>query len=160
MALNLSRALSSYPAGVWSDRVGRRRLIISGWLIYAAVYAGFATLSGGTTALALFVIYGLYFGFCEGVERAAIVEMCPPRQVGGVLGLYHFAIGLGALPASLILGVLWESFGPRVAFGFGSALALTAVAIAYPVLASRRLPRVTEQDFTRGADRLNGADQP
>jgi MFS family permease len=151
MALNLSRALSSYPAGAWSDRVGRRRLIISGWLIYAAVYAGFAMLSGGMTALALFVVYGLYFGFCEGVERAAIVEMCPRRQTGGVLGLYHFVIGLGALPASLILGALWESFGPRVAFGFGAALALTAVAIAYPVLASRRLPGLTEQELTGGA---------
>jgi MFS family permease len=134
MALNLSRALSSYPAGVWSDRVGRRRVIISGWLIYAAVYAGFALLGSGTAAAALFVVYGLYYGLCEGVERAAIVEMCPPGRVGAVLGMYHFGIGVGALPASLILGALWESFGPRVAFGFGAALALVAVVIAYPVL--------------------------
>ena len=139
MALNLSRAISSYPAGAWSDRVGRRRVIISGWLLYAAVYAGFALLGSTTSAAALFLVYGLYYGLCEGVERAAIVELSPLRQAGTVLGMYQFAIGVGALPASLILGALWESFGPRVAFGFGAALAIVAVVIAYPALSRRGL---------------------
>lgn len=124
--LHITKAASSTPAGVLSDRIGRPRLILAGWLVYAAVYAGFGLATAAWQIWALFAIYGLFFGLTEGVEKAYVADLAPAEHRGTAYGLYHAAVGLAALPASLLMGVVWEHVGPGAAFGLGAGLALVA----------------------------------
>ena len=105
-----------------SDRIGRRRLVLTGWLVYAVVY-------DTGVLVALFLGYGLYFGLTEPVERAWVASLAPNHARGGAFGLYHGAIGLTALPASLLFGVIYAVAGPGAAFGTVAALTLAAAAI-------------------------------
>ncbi len=120
------------PLGAWSDRVGRRRLILIGWLAYGLVYLGFAFSKTGWQIWALFGLYGLYYAATEGAARALVADLVPPAQRGGAYGLYNAAIGLTVLPASLIAGLLWQGlgawtgFGPSAPFFFGALMALLA----------------------------------
>jgi len=100
--LHVVKSLSSTPGGVLSDRFGRRPLIIGGWLVYGAVYLGFAMASATWHAWALFLVYGLYFGMTEGVEKALVADLVPTGVRGAAFGWYNLTIGLAALPASLI----------------------------------------------------------
>ena len=124
--LSLVKALSSTPGGVLSDRLGRRPLIIAGWIVYAIVYVGFAFASEAWHAWALFLTYGVYFGLTEGVEKALVADLVPAHVRGAAFGWYNLTIGLAALPASLIFGGLWQAFGAQVAFGAGAGLAMVA----------------------------------
>jgi MFS family permease len=120
------------PLGAWSDRVGRRRLMLGGWLAYGLVYLGFAFSKTGWQVWALFGLYGLYYAATEGAARALVADLVPPAQRGGAYGLYNAAIGLTVLPASLIAGLLWQGiggwtgFGPGAPFFFGALMALLA----------------------------------
>ncbi|MEO5656018.1 MAG: MFS transporter [Nitrospiria bacterium] len=124
IVLHLSKAVSSMPAGVLSDRIGRPRLILAGWMVYATVYAGFALADQAWQVWALFVWYGLFFGLTEGVEKAYVADLAPPAHRGTAFGLYHAAVGLAALPASILMGVVWERAGAGPAFWLGAGLAL------------------------------------
>ena len=124
LVLHLVKMLTATPGGSLSDKMGRKRVITLGWLVYALVYAGFALASEAWHAWALFVTYGLYFGLCEGTEKAFVADLVKPELRGTAYGMFHFAVGIGALPASVIMGLLWNAFGPAVAFGFGASLAL------------------------------------
>lgn len=124
--LHVVKTVSSTPAGVLSDRIGRRRVIIAGWLIYAAVYCGFAFAQGALHVWLLFAVYGLFYGLTEGVERALVADMVSQDERGGAFGVYNFAVGIGALPASLLMGILWQAFGPHAAFLVGASFALAA----------------------------------
>jgi MFS family permease len=124
--LHVVKSLSSTPGGVLSDRFGRRPLIIGGWLVYGAVYLGFAAASATWHAWALFLVYGLYFGMTEGVEKALVADLVPAGVRGAAFGWYNLTIGLAALPASLIFGGLWQAYGAPTAFGVGAGLALAA----------------------------------
>jgi MFS family permease len=124
--LHVVKSASSTPGGVLSDRFGRRPLIIGGWMVYAAVYLGFAFASVTWHAWALFIVYGLYFGMTEGVEKALVADLVPADVRGAAFGWYNLTIGLAALPASLIFGGLWQNFGASVAFITGASLALAA----------------------------------
>jgi MFS family permease len=126
MALHLVKMSSSLPAGMASDRVGRKGVILAGWSIYALTYAGFAVATAAWEVWGLFVVYGLYFGLTEGVEKALIADLAPERLRGSAFGLYHLAVGAGALPASLLFGWVWERFGDPAAFGMGAVFALAA----------------------------------
>ena len=128
-ALHVVKALASVPGGVLSDRWGRGRVLASGWLLYAAVYAGFAFVSSTAAMWALTLTYGLYFGLTEGVERALIADLAHPARRATAYGWYHLAIGVAALPSSLLMGTLWQAFGPGVAFATGAAFALLAAAL-------------------------------
>lgn len=130
-ALHVVKSVVSIAAGSWSDRVGRRGVIAAGWLIYAAVYAGFAVSTSLTALLAWFMIYGLYFGFAEGTEKALVADLAPPDARGSAFGLFNAVVGIGALLASLLFGVLWTAYGPFAAFGTGAALALVATALLF-----------------------------
>jgi MFS family permease len=132
--LNGVKSLSNVPGGALSDRVGRRPLLVAGWLVYAAVYFLFARATHAWQAWALFAGYGLFFGLTEGTELALVADVVPSRQRGAAYGWYYLAIGIGALPASLIFGMLWDRYGSPVAFGVGASLALLA-ALAMAVLA-------------------------
>jgi MFS family permease len=124
--LNLVKAASNTPGGILSDRIGRRPLIVAGWLVYAAVYFLFGRAGQAWHAWALFAVYGLYFGLTEGVEKALVADLVPADRRGAAFGWYNLAIGVGALPASLLFGALWARWGSTAAFDFGALLALAA----------------------------------
>jgi MFS family permease len=125
-ALHASKVLSSIFGGDLSDRLGRKRLIVSGWILYAAVYAGFAFVSNPVSAWILFLIYGIYFGLAEGAEKALVADLVNPEQRGTAYGLYNLAFGITVLPASLLMGALWDWRGPQTAFLVSAALGASA----------------------------------
>jgi len=124
--LNITYSVVSLPAGMLSDKLGRRRLIILGWSIYALVYLGFAIASQIWSVWLLFAVYGIYQGVVEGVARAFVADLVAEGRRGTAYGLYHGVVGLLALPASLIAGWLWDVISPAAPFYFGAALALIA----------------------------------
>lgn len=123
----------SGPLGALSDKVGRRRLIIAGWLAYGLVYLGFAFSQAGWHIWALFGLYGVYYAATEGTAKALVADLVPDAQRGTAFGLFNAAIGLTALPASVIAGLLWQGigvwpgFGASAPFVFGAVMALMAV---------------------------------
>jgi MFS family permease len=125
-ALHVSKAVFSVWGGRWSDRVGARRAIIAGWMVYAGVYAGFAVVNAAWQVWALFLVYGLFFGLTEGPEKALVARLAPAGLRGSAFGAYHAAIGLAALPASIVFGLVWQAFGAEEAFAMGAILALAA----------------------------------
>jgi MFS family permease len=125
-ALHVVKSISSTPGGALSDRIGRRPTLIMGWALYAAVYLGFARATVAWQAWALFLVYGLYFGLTEGSERALIADLVIPERRGTAYGWFNLAIGLGALPASLLFGWVWDHAGAPTAFAMGAGLALAA----------------------------------
>jgi len=128
-ALHVVKATVSLVGGRWSDRIGRRTVIAIGWLVYAAVYAGFAVSATLPALLAWFLVYGFYFGFAEGTEKALVADIAPASRVGVAFGVYNAVTGIGALAASVVFGFLWSAFGAPIAFGVGAALALAATAL-------------------------------
>ncbi len=133
-ALHVVKSTSSLGAGILSDRIGRRGTIIAGWLVYAAVYAGFSVVGSVWQVWGLFLIYGLYFGLTEGVEKALVADLTPATVRASAYGIYHTAIGVTALPASLLTGWLWQWFGARLAFGTGAVLAAVAAVLLWALL--------------------------
>jgi MFS family permease len=123
---HLVKAGASTWAGGLSDRVGRRRVILGGWAVYALAYAGFAFASSALAVVALFVLYGLYHALTEGAERALVADLAGEANRGRAFGLFHAVTGATLLPASLLTGVLWERFGASAALGTGGALAAVA----------------------------------
>lgn len=121
-------ALAAYPAGRLSDAVGRRALLVGGYLMYGLVYIGFALARTPVAVWPLFAAYGLYQGATEGVEKALLADLAPPERKATVLGLHATLVGLALLPASLLAGVLWDALGPAAPFYLGGALALAAAA--------------------------------
>lgn len=129
MVYNLVYVLISLPAGILSDRLGRPTLIFSGYLAYALTYLGFGLATQAWHAWILFAAYGLFSGLTEGVQRAWIGELTPERLRGSAFGAFHFLVGIAALPASLLMGLIWERQGPSVAFYVDSGLALAATVL-------------------------------
>ncbi|OYV74113.1 MAG: MFS transporter [Gemmatimonadetes bacterium 21-71-4] len=137
--LNGVKTVTNTPGGALSDRIGRKPTLVIGWLFYAAVYLAFAHASRQWHAWALFAVYGLYFGFSEGAERALVSDVVPAERRGTAFGWFNLAVGLGALPASLIFGEIWDHVGPGAAFTLGASLALAAaVGIVLVAPATRR----------------------
>ncbi|MDB4947672.1 MAG: major facilitator superfamily rane protein [Gemmatimonadetes bacterium] len=143
-ALHVSKMTFNVLGGRLGDRIGPRIPIVAGWLVYAGVYAGFAVVAVQWQVWALFLVYGLFYGLTEPTEKALVASIAPAGQRGSAFGAYHFAIGLGALPASLIFGLLWERMGAPAAFGAGAALALVAALLLPLVLPRGRGPRSAE----------------
>jgi MFS family permease len=133
-----SKVLSSLLGGDLSDRWGRRRLIVSGWLLYAAVYAGFAFVSNGLAVWVLFLIYGIYFGLVEGAEKALVADLVRPEQRGTAYGLYNLAFSITVLPASILMGAVWDWKGPTTAFLLSAALGGTAAVMLLLVVQTKR----------------------
>ncbi len=125
-ALHVVKSASSTPGGALSDRIGRRPTLIAGWAIYAAVYLGFAQATEAWHAWVLFLVYGVYFGLTEGSERALIADLVRPERRGTAYGWYNLSIGLGALPASVLFGFVWDRAGAPTAFVMGAGLAAAA----------------------------------
>lgn len=123
------KTAAAYLGGGLSDRLGRRPVLLAGWVWYAAIYAGFAVATSRSALIALFLGYGVYFGLAEPAERAWAADLSPPGARGRGYALYHGAVGLTALPASLLFGLLWAGFGPSAAFWTGAGLALAAAVV-------------------------------
>ena len=129
--LHVVKVASSLIGGELSDRLGRRHLIAAGWIFYAAVYGAFAFVDALAPLIVVFLSYGLYFGLTEGVEKAWIADLAPRSRRGTAFGYYNAVIGLGALCASLIFGLIWTRVSPHAAFLTGSALAMAATLLLY-----------------------------
>jgi MFS family permease len=125
-AFSLVIALTSTRGGTLSDTFGRRGLIITGWLIYAVIYLGFALASARWQIWILYAGYGLYYGAFLGASSAIVAELVPQHLRGTAYGIYNAALGVAAFPASLLAGLLWDWYGPAAPFLFGAALAVLA----------------------------------
>jgi MFS family permease len=119
---HLVKMLSSMPFGALSDRIGRRGVIVAGWLVYSLSYLGYGFAKSELHIWLLFAFYGLFYGLTEGVEKAYLADMADPSLRGAAFGWYHFAVGAGALPASLLFGLIWQRLGDVAPFLFGAAL--------------------------------------
>jgi MFS family permease len=125
-ALHVVKAAVSPIAGHLSDGMSRRGIIATGWLVYAGVYGGFALASSAATLMPLFLVYGVYYGLTEGVEKAVVADLAPAGRRGAAFGAYHAVIGIGALAASLVFAGIWKAAGAPAAFALGAALALAS----------------------------------
>jgi MFS family permease len=137
--LNFVKAATGTYGGGLSDRVGRKPLIVGGWILYSAVYFAFGWATAAWHAWILFAVYGIFYGMTEGTEKALVADIVPTQRRGSAFGWYNLAIGLGALPASLIFGRIWDTAGAPTAFAFGASLALiAAVLMAFVAPSTRR----------------------
>lgn len=149
-AFHLSKMAWNLPGGALSDRMRPVHLISVGWLVYAAVYFGFGLAGEAWHAWALFGVYGLFYGLTESPEKAMVAELAASHLRARAFGVFHFVVGLGALPASLLFGVLWQWKGAPVAFGTGAVLALLS-AVLLPLAM-----RGHDRDFAQtGQDRTS-----
>lgn len=126
---NLTASLLSIPMGKLSDRIGRKKLLVTGYGVFSAVYLAFALASGRPVIIAAFVLYGAYTAMITGVERAFIAEISPEALKGTMLGLHSTIVGVALLPASVVAGLLWSSLGGSAPFLFGAAMSLAAALI-------------------------------
>lgn len=139
-ALHVCKVLSSIWGGDLSDRLGRKRVIASGWLIYALVYAAFGFAMNAWAMWILFLIYGVYFGLVEGTEKALIADLVPAHKRGTAFGLYNLAFGVTVFPASLLLGWLWKFYGATTAFLVSAGISLLATALLILTVNAKPLP--------------------
>ncbi len=120
------KMIANYYGGRLSDRIGPRAMVRAGWFFYAAIYVTFGWLSSAPWLIAVFLAYGIYFGLTEPAERAWVASLAPANLRGTAFGWYHGAVGLAALPASVVFGLLWQQWGATVAFSVGAVLAAFA----------------------------------
>ena len=129
VAFNATNAIVAWPAGALSDRIGRRGLIASAWLIYAACYAGFAVATSAIWVLPLWIAYGTYYALSEGVGKALVADLAPSDLRATAFGILNAVQGTMILPASVIAGVLWSAIAPPAPFWFGAACSAAAVVL-------------------------------
>jgi MFS family permease len=139
------KAVTAVPGGAIADRFGRVPAITLGWVVYSASYVGFAFVSGPLGAWALVAFYGLFYGLTEGSERAFVADLVPERLRGRAYGIFHAAVGIAALPASVVFGILWKEFSPRVAFLTGSLVAFAAAVALWVATGAIRTARARSE---------------
>ena len=126
---NITASVLAMPLGKMSDLIGRKKLLVPGYLAFSLCYLGFAFVSNQWMMVVVFIMYGAHTAMIAGVERAFVAEISPPELKGTMLGLQSTVAGIALLPASIIAGVLWNTFGSAVPFVFGAGLSLTAAII-------------------------------
>lgn len=126
LVFNVVYTLAAFPLGALSDRIGRRTLLVTGYIFYGLVYLGFAMVTNSSHLWLLFGLYGIYNAATEGVEKALVSEIAPADQRATLIGLHATLVGIGLLPASMIGGFLWSYFGAGATFYFGGALGFLA----------------------------------
>lgn len=124
---NFIYAVASVPLGSLSDKIGREKVIIMGWIAYALAYLGFAVANQNYQVWFLFAFYGIYYATTEGVAKALVADIVPVSHRGRAYGIYNAVIGLVTLPASVMAGFLWDRFSPATPFYFGALMAGIAV---------------------------------
>ncbi len=138
IVFNAVYAALATPAGIASDRLGRRNVIGLGFLVFAGVYVGFALAGGGALVWPLFGVYGVYMALTEGVGRAFVADWVPAQARGTALGLYTGALGAMVLLSSVLAGLMWDHIDPAAPFFLGGATALAALALLVAVLPRQR----------------------
>lgn len=123
------KMVANYYGGRSSDHFGTKTMILTGWIFYAAIYACFALVESPTLLILVFIAYGIYFGLVEPAERSLVADFAPSTLRGTAFGFYHLTVGLGALPASILFGFIWQTFSASAAFIVGAALALVAAVL-------------------------------
>jgi MFS family permease len=136
-AIHVVKSASSVLGGRWSDTLGRWQVIGLGWLVYAGVYAAFALSQSSLVLITVFLVYGLYFGLTEGVEKAWIADLAPEASRGSAFGIYNALLGAGSLAASILFGLIWTRISSSAAFLTGAAFALAASALLYLMFSSQ-----------------------
>lgn len=124
---NFIYAIASVPLGSLSDKIGREKVIIMGWIAYALAYLGFAVAKENYQVWFLFAFYGIYYATTEGVAKALVADIVPSSHRGRAYGIYNAVIGLVTLPASVMAGFLWDRYSPATPFYFGALMAGIAV---------------------------------
>ncbi len=122
LAFNMVSAALSTPAGIMADRVGKRRMILASYIIFALIFVGFAAASSSLHAWLLFIAYGVFVAINEGVQRAYVATIIKPEIKATGYGIYHTIVGLSALPSSIIGGALWQNIGPQALFYYGAVM--------------------------------------
>lgn len=145
LVFNSVSVLFSVPAGILSDRIGRERLIIFGYLLYSIVYFLFGRTGSPAAVVFLFALYGLYSASTDGIQKALVTDISGDKVKGTCLGIYNFLVGITLLPASLIAGVLYDKAGGGAPFYFGSAMALTAAILMAVFYASGGKRKIAER---------------
>lgn len=135
-AFHIAKSTGNVLVGRLVDRIGARWPLLAGWTLYAAVYLGFAAASQAWQAIALFMLYSVFYSLTESAEKTIVTQLVPPEQKGRAFGWFHFCIGIAALPANLVFGALYV-LHPWLAFGLGAALA--GVACVLSLIALRGL---------------------
>jgi MFS family permease len=130
---NLVYSLSAVPAGIAADRFGKKKIILLGFLLFAALYYGFAVARTPTDIWFLFAFYGLFMGLTEGIQKAFLAAIIPPAFKATAFGVYATCTGLAMFPASLIGGWLWDAVSPAATFYFGAGTAVVS-ALLFVVL--------------------------
>jgi MFS family permease len=123
---NLVYTLFSIPSGLWSDKVGRKKVLAVGYFLFSLVSLGFALVSSASGLVILFAFYGLVFAIVDGAERAFVSDLCRAEVRGTGLGVYYGAVGISAIASGLVAGALWETLTPEATFIFGAVTAFTA----------------------------------
>ena len=150
--LHVVKASLSTWGGTLSDRIGRKQVIVIGWLLYALVYLGFATASTAQALIAWFLIYGVFFALTEGAEKALVADLAPASRHGLAFGAYNTALGIGALGASIVFGLLYERFGAATAFTSGAALAASAaLLLSFVPMSSRAGAMIVGSDASNSS---------
>jgi MFS family permease len=141
LTFNLIYALAGIPAGIAADRFGMKRMILAGFVLFAALYAGFALVTTTQGVWLLFALYGVFMGLTEGIQKAFLATIIPPALKATAFGVFATAVGLAQLPASLIAGLLWDRVSPSATFYFGAATAaLSAILFAVLIVGSNTIP--------------------
>jgi MFS family permease len=143
---HILKSFLTWLAGGAVDRFGPRLLIVLGWLIYTGIYLGFALATTSAEIWILFLTYALFYALTEPAEKTLVANLVGNERKGLAFGWYNFAIGIGALPASVIFGKLYDVFGPLTAFGSGAGLALVA---AVMLLSIRSVQPETQDSITK-----------
>ena len=142
LMFNLVYSLSAIPAGMAADRYGKKRFILLGFILFAGLYYGFGAAKNPAAIWVLFAFYGVFMGLTEGIQKAFLATIIPPDFKATAFGVYATAVGLAALPASLIGGLLWDRVSPAATFYFGAATAsLAAVLFAVLIFVMGRTDR-------------------
>jgi MFS family permease len=129
IAFNVTNTVIALPFGALSDRIGRRRVILAAWAVYAIAYAGFAVATSASVVPFLWILYGGYYGIIEAAGRALVADLAPVAARATAFGIYNMAVGLALLPASIVAGVLWDRLGAPSTFWFGAACAAAALVL-------------------------------
>jgi MFS family permease len=139
LTFNLIYALAGIPAGIAADRFGMKKIILAGFILFAALYYGFAVVATASGVWALFAFYGIFMGLTEGIQKAYLATIIPSTMKATAFGVFATAVGLAQLPASLIAGLLWDRVSPSATFYFGAFTAsLSATLFAVLIVGSSK----------------------
>ena len=129
LVYTITCSILAFPLGKLSDRIGRKALLVMGYMVFAIVYLGFAVSLGQAFIAVMFILFGAYTAMIIGVQRAFVSEIAPPNIKGTLLGLQATAAGIVLLPANIIAGVLWETLGAAAPFYFGAVMGVVAALV-------------------------------